>query len=90
MLRNVARPVRRGVVAKVPIGNSVATYPTNPVYDVPCTRNTGLPKGGDPQGHGVAGVLSDGENPLQGEGRQVDECLEEQWGGARDAAVEPE
>ena len=28
MLRNVARPVRRGVVVKVPNGNSVATYPT--------------------------------------------------------------
>jgi hypothetical protein len=38
------------------------------VYDV---QNMGWPKGGDPQGHGVAVVLSDGESPLQGEGRQV-------------------
>lgn len=60
------------------------------VSDVYGVQNMGWPKGGDPQGHGVVVVLRDGESPLQGEGRQVDECLEEQWGGARDAAVEPE
>ena len=60
------------------------------VCDVYSVQNMGWPTSREAQGHGVAVVLSDGESPLQGEGRQVDDCLEEQWGGARDAAVEPE
>ena len=34
-------------------------------------RNTGLPTGRESQGNGVSVVVSGGESPLQGEGRQV-------------------
>src|SRR6266849_2113984 len=35
-------------------------------------RNAGWPTGREPQGHGAIVVVGDGENPLQGEGWQVD------------------
>ena len=35
-------------------------------------RNVGWPTGREPHGHGAIVVVGDGENPLQGEGWQVD------------------
>src|SRR5262249_59422706 len=48
------------------------------VLNVKQARNAGLPTGREPYGNGVAVVVSGGESPLQGEGRQVD------WNGRED------
>ena len=40
--------------------------------DVPSRQSMGWPTGREPHGHGAIVVVGDGENPLQGEGWQVD------------------